>query len=264
VHKLKKSLLDVVFASEKRKGVLLLLCDRAMEMESLFSALNTTRQALLPQIRILEDHYLVSHHKDTYELTSIGKLIVDEMKPLLSTVDVLDFNTNFWGERDLEFIPPELLGRISELGQYRVNEPCISNIHELNKDFTKKSAISNKMYAATTIFHPNFMELFDLWTSNETEILMVISEELFDKLRTQNHNDFQELLDNPYIKFYLYSKPFNFVYITLNDYCILLTMLKKDGRYDNKELMSYSSTALEWGKELFDHYLKGSTPITGI
>jgi predicted transcriptional regulator len=50
-------------------------------MEVLVKALNTTRQALLPRVRTLEDHYLVSHDRDTYELTSIGKLIVDEMIP---------------------------------------------------------------------------------------------------------------------------------------------------------------------------------------
>jgi predicted transcriptional regulator len=49
---MKKPLLEIVFMSEKRKGVLLLLQDGAKEMEFLLKSLNTTRPALLPQMKI--------------------------------------------------------------------------------------------------------------------------------------------------------------------------------------------------------------------
>lgn len=81
-------MLDVLFMSEKRKGVLLLLKDGTKETEYLLDCLDTTRQALLPQIRVLQEHCLVSHSKDAYELTAIGKLIVDEMTLLLDKIEV--------------------------------------------------------------------------------------------------------------------------------------------------------------------------------
>lgn len=260
----KKLLLDVIFASEKRKNVLLLLQDGPKDTQKLMESLKTTRQSLLPQIRILEEHHLIDQLDDSYKLTVIGERIVDRMIPLLSTINVLGFNLDYWGERDLEFIPPELMDRIQELGEYQVNEPSISNIHELNKEFTRASANSGIMRAVTTIFHPDFMDLFALWTQNRTEITMIISGELFEKLREQNRSDFQELLDNEYITFYLYDRPFNFVYFAFNDECILMTMLTKEGWYDNKELISYESTALAWGQDLFKHYMKDSTPIKEI
>ena len=46
---MKKSLIDVLFMSEKRKRVLLLLQDGTKEMEDILKSLDTTRQALLPQ-----------------------------------------------------------------------------------------------------------------------------------------------------------------------------------------------------------------------
>jgi predicted transcriptional regulator len=58
---MKKPLLDVIFASEKRKNVLLVLQEGPKQMETLLESLGTIRQALLPQIRILEEHYLVAH-----------------------------------------------------------------------------------------------------------------------------------------------------------------------------------------------------------
>ncbi|WP_256623402.1 helix-turn-helix transcriptional regulator [Methanolobus chelungpuianus] len=233
-------------------------------MKVLLQSMDTTRQALLPQLKILEENYLITRYGDTYELTPISKLIVNEMAPFVETLKVLDSNMDFWGERDLRFIPPELLDRIRELDPYQINEPAISNIHELNRDFTETSASSKCMCAVTNIFHPNFMELFALWTGNKVKITMVISEDLYNKLKTQNRDDFQQLLDNEYIRFKLYSKPFDFVYFALNDRCLLITMLRKDGWYDNKELISFSRSAINWGRNLLEYYEHSSTPITSI
>ena len=91
-----KPLLDVICKSEKRKGALLLLQDGAKEMEEILKSLDTNRQALLPQIRVLEEHYLVNHQNDVYKLTTIGKLLVDEMVPLLDIIEVLDIDIDYW------------------------------------------------------------------------------------------------------------------------------------------------------------------------
>jgi predicted transcriptional regulator len=117
---MKRPLLDVMFASEKRKDVLLLQQDGPKEMGSLLKYLNTSRQALLPQTKILEAHYLIQHEKDTYTLTHIGKLIIDEIAPAIGTIDVLNNNIDYWGTHNFNFIPPHLLNRIRELG------PCNS------------------------------------------------------------------------------------------------------------------------------------------
>jgi len=108
-------LLDVLFMSEKRKGVFLLLKDGTKETEYLLDCLDTTRQALLPQIRVLQEHCLVSHSKDTHELTAIGKLIVDEMTLLLDKIEVLDTGIDYWTNHKMDFIPTHLLKRIDDL-----------------------------------------------------------------------------------------------------------------------------------------------------
>lgn len=120
---MKKPLIDVIFASEKRKGVLLLLQEGSKEMETLLKELGTTRQALLPQMRVLEEHYLVTHDKDIYELTTTGKLLVDYMAPLVDTLGVLDTDIDYWGTRNLDFIPPSLLKRMNELKSCEVIKP---------------------------------------------------------------------------------------------------------------------------------------------
>ncbi|AFV22224.1 hypothetical protein Mpsy_0011 [Methanolobus psychrophilus R15] len=143
---MKKMLIDILFMSEKRKETLLLLQDEAKEMEDLLRLLKTNRQSLLPQIRMLEEHYLVNHSKDTYELTTIGKLIVNEMAPLVSTTEVLDMDIDYWGAHNLGFIPSHLLERINELQKCKVLKPNVIEMFEINKDFVESAMKSNSIY----------------------------------------------------------------------------------------------------------------------
>jgi predicted transcriptional regulator len=59
VSQMKQLLLDALFMSEKRAKDLLLLKDGLQEMQYFLFTLNTTRQTLLPQVRMLEEHTLL-------------------------------------------------------------------------------------------------------------------------------------------------------------------------------------------------------------
>jgi predicted transcriptional regulator len=67
---MKKPIIEILLSSEKRKKVLLLLQDGPREMETLLRSLNTTRTALLPQLKILKESHLISQSGDTYESTT--------------------------------------------------------------------------------------------------------------------------------------------------------------------------------------------------
>jgi len=43
-------------------------------MQNILKSLDTTKQSLFPQVRILEEHHLVTGSDDVYQLTTIGKL----------------------------------------------------------------------------------------------------------------------------------------------------------------------------------------------
>jgi len=86
--------------SKKRKDALLLLKDGPKETHVILNHLKTTIAALLPQMKVLEENHLVIHYDDTYDLTKIGELIVNEIEPLLATIAVLDKNIEYWGTQN--------------------------------------------------------------------------------------------------------------------------------------------------------------------
>ncbi len=250
--------------SEKRKGVLLSLREGAKEMETLLRSLNTTRQALLPQIRILEEHYLVSHDRDTYELTTIGKLVVDDMFPLLGVVGVFDIDIDYWGTHDLAFIPPHLLKRIDELGECRIMSPSTEKMYEAHHEFNQESKKQKSQFSITTFFYPNFSDIFSELLSNDVDMYVIVSQSLFDKLRTDSYTNLKRLIADKLVRFYVYPGKMEFLSFVFNQSTVMMSPLKINNEFDNRHVLCRNPDAVEWAKELFEYYLKDSVPITEI
>ncbi len=261
---MRKALLNIIFASEKRKKVLLLLKEGAKGMEDLLTPLDTTRQALLPQVRILEDHYLVEHYDDTYELTTIGKLIVDEVVPLLGTVDVLEMDVEYWGTHKLDFIPPYLMERIGELEKCAVITPKLADMYDVHMGFRDNSKIPQNIYIVTEFLYPNYKETFSEQISNSVNIYLIVSKELFDRIRINYHTEFTEFIESGSFHFFFYNKKMGLMAFTYDDFHIMISLLTNTGEFDGRHILCSSPDALEWGSELFEYYLMGSIPVTEL
>jgi predicted transcriptional regulator len=233
-------------------------------METLLESLGTIRQALLPQIRILEEHYLVAHFADVYELTIIGKLVADKMAPLLGTIGVFDSDIEYWGTHKLDFIPPRLLKKINELGKCEIIHPAITEMHEFNNEFYEHSKISGSVSRISTYFHPMYSTLYPQLMDRKVQIYLIITQEVLDKLQNQPDPSFEKLLENDLFNLFVYPEKSNLLTFAYNDYYFFMNLLKDTGEVDNREVLCSNPSAIEWGKELFNYYLQDSIPIMGI
>ncbi|MDW7733533.1 MAG: winged helix-turn-helix domain-containing protein [Methanolobus sp.] len=261
---MRKPLLDVLFMSEKRKNVLLLLQDGMKETKTLLQSLKTTRQALLPQIRILEDSKLIEHLDDTYKLTTIGQLVVEEMDKIVGIVEVLDIDIDYWGERQLDFIPPYLLKRLRELDSCKVIIPGMTELHEINREFFDKSNESVEVTKVTAFLYPNFAAIYSEWIKNGLDISLIVSEELFEKIKRDHVGEFKMYLDSGKMKLFVYPDEIRFLSFGYNDHCTYFRLLRKTGEYDSKELLCCNPGAVGWCKELCEYYKERSIPITDL
>ncbi|TGC09433.1 helix-turn-helix transcriptional regulator [Methanolobus halotolerans] len=260
----KKPLLDVMFASDKRKNVLKLLNNGPQSADVILDTLGTSRPALIPQMKILEDNHLIISQNGTYTLTTIGKLLVDNMTPLLSSIDVLDTNIDYWGTRELDFIPSSLLKRLSDLKSCAILEPSFSEIYEVNMKFHEKTKASNYMNRIATFLYPNFFSLYSEYIENGVEISLIFSKEVIDKIKSDYTEEFKELMQTGKIKIFLSQAEMPFLSIAYNEYSVFLRLLKRNLEFDSKQLICCSPSSIEWCKALFEFYLNRSISVTDI
>ncbi|WMW25572.1 winged helix-turn-helix domain-containing protein [Methanolobus sediminis] len=261
---MKKRLLDIIFASDKRRNALLLLQNGPQKMDYLLKSLETTRNAILPQMKILEEHYLVFHYDNNYELTSIGKLIVDDMVPLLNTIEPFDNDVDYWGTHDIDFIPPHLLNRLDTLRKCEVITPSHLGMYDLDEKILQTSLISKSHYGILTFYHYLFPRLISNMLSNNADVHMIVSPSVLDKFRTECPSEFEKFLQSEFFHFYVYTGNIGFLGLACNDYYFMLRLLKNNGDSDINRILCNGKGALEWGMELFEYYLKDSTSITEI
>lgn len=261
---MRRSLLDVIFMSEKRKNLLFLLRSGPRKMEEILEIMNVSRHALLPQIKILSENGLVIKNKDMCRLTKIGEVLVEDMTPLVGTLTVLENNYDYWTEHDLNSIPPHLLRRIRELGFCRVIEPDLNNMFEINKDLVEQALRSNFVMAATAFLHPSYPSVFLNFIENKIDVSVIMTEDAIEKLKADYGNELKLFLDSGYGKLYVYPDNMELASLFIAEMFLMICLFDKKGRYDHKDLVFFNADAVRWGQELFEYYLSMSDPITNM
>ncbi|TGC09432.1 helix-turn-helix transcriptional regulator [Methanolobus halotolerans] len=258
----KKDILNSICSSEVRKNILLLLNDGPADREAIRNNLDVTIQTLVPHMNTLEDNYLVIKTEDIYTLTSMGRAIVNEVIPLLDMIDFFEKDIEYWGTHDLDFIPPHLVKRINEFGSCARIEVPLSKVYEAEDIFIEQ-AKDTKLYSFITSFvFPNFKEILIDLAANDTDILIIISNELYQKILSDFKEDLEYILQLPKLKIYVYNQNFKIMSFTLTDHNFLLRLLTLEGDYDHKRVICASDQALKWGNDLFEYYLNNSIEIT--
>lgn len=256
-------LLDLILFSEKRKDFLLLLKEGPKDIEEILEKLQVPRTALLPQIKKLKEEDLVIPENGMYRLSTIGEIIVEKMQPLLDTLSVFEKNEDFWADRKLASIPPHLVKRISELGDYRLIEPDISHTFDLNPKFVEYLSNSSCNHIFFSYFHPQFPALFLSLAKKGIEISLVLSEAVYLRLIEDFKKEGKEFLKMENTSLYILEKKGVEIpaLIAATNRIMVLGLFNENGRFDRQYVRSFDPGAIKWGEELFEYYRDMSRQI---
>jgi predicted transcriptional regulator len=261
---MEKALLDVIYISERRMNVLLMLQDGPREMESILESLYTTRTALLPQIKILKQHHLIYQSGDAYGLTNTGKLIANKMTPFLNTIEILEKNSNYLATHKLDCIPEHLLVRIHEINGCEIIEPSIVNTHEINAECLKEALVSKAVYSIFTFMHPLFPSILREFVRRGVDLYIILTSDLIQKLKSECFEVFEDSLSCENVRIYMYQNNIKISSLAVADNGFLLRLPFNNNEYSNKQLLCCNSKGRQWGKDFYDYYLKDSIQITEI
>jgi predicted transcriptional regulator len=257
----KIGLTELVLRSERRKEILLLLKDGPRSMDQILEHFSIDSVSILPQIKKLKDRNLILQKKRTYELSMIGKTIVDRMLPLLNTLEVLEDNFDYWSKRRLEGIPATLKGRIGELKDCKLIRPDVNHMFELNTEFVEKLLLSRQVFCFTSYFHPAFVPLYVKLAEEGAEISLIFTNPVFQRLKTDYRETLQALTNFENVNLNLLPDEPKLAGFTVTERFILLTVFPAVRYIEHESLLSFDPEALKWGYDLYSCFRKETIPI---
>ncbi len=260
----KIGLTELVFRSEKRRNLLLFLKDRPRSMDEIQEHLCVDSVSILPQLKKLKDRKLVIQKEHTYELSIMGKAIVDRMPPLLDTLEVLEDNFDYWSRRNLDGIPHVLRRRIGELKNCKLIRPDLSHMFELNPEYVENLLLSRQVLGFSSYFHPSSISLYLELAKKEAEISLMLTEPVLQRCKTDYRKDLQTLIEFEHVNLSLFPKDPKLAGFTVTDRFFLLTILPKIKFFEHESLFCSDPEALKWGTDLFSHLQKEAVKVKDI
>lgn len=256
------TLCDTLWLSEKRKNLLLLLMEGPRDIDQIKTSLNVTSKAMMPQVKILKKQELIiQQNNGVYELSEIGRLIVENMLPLINTMDVIEENRKYWTGRDLSVIPEALFKRLGEIGQFMLIEPDMNHLFDLPREFTENLKKSGHILTIISYYHPLYPALYAELAKSGVKMSMVLTESVFERMNSDCKPELKVILDAENVEVEICGENNRLPTIAVTDRFMYLCLFDKQGKYDHRTLMSFDSTALLWAEELFDHYRTGTRKV---
>jgi predicted transcriptional regulator len=257
---MRSSLSDTIWLSEKRKRLLLLLMEGPRNIDQIKKSLNVTSKAMMPQIRILMDNDLILEDNRVYHLSEIGGIVVENMIPLLNTLEVIEENPEYWATRDLSHIPPELTRNIGELGDCMVIEPDIVHLFDLPGEFTENLGKADKVKTMLSYFHPLYPAIYSEIARKGVELQLILTEKVYERMIEDCYEELEVMACAENTSLYIHrNDPGTTIAVT--DMFVYLCLFNKNGIYDHKKIMSFDESAIRWGEQFFDWYRTKVEPV---
>jgi len=257
---MESSLIDLVFRSDKRKNLLILLDSGSKSIDEIKDELDVTATSILPQIKKLIDSDLIVQEDRMYKLTVLGEFIIKKVKPLISALDVVEKNNSYWTGHDLNSIPCHLLERIAELGDCILIEPDLNHFYEPSQKIIDSMANAKMASTFASYFNPAYLPLYVELGRKDVELSLNFTQSVWDHLSNEQSNMIKELMGMDNVSIYI-SREVKISEITVTNEIMLLGLFDRNGKFDHQFILSFEPSARKWGQELFDYLKKLSKQV---
>jgi len=256
-----ETLSETIWFSEKRKDLMFLLLEGPKTSEEIETKMGVAWRSMMLPVKELKEMDLLVHENNRYLLSSVGRLVAENAKHVSDIMDVLDTNTDYWANRNLKIIPRGLRRRLGELGSFSLIEPELKDMFELPEKYVDSISRSTHIMSVLSFFHPSYLSIFNEMASKGVEVSLLLTESVWQRIKDdfQEQKDQLENIDNAHVFVYQHESAPPAIVVT--DFFLLLSIFNKEGMYDHRDILSFDASALQWGKELFLHYVESSMKV---
>ncbi|MCW4050365.1 MAG: DUF1724 domain-containing protein [Candidatus Bathyarchaeota archaeon] len=218
--------------------------------------LGSSGSTIIHALQDLEAINLTRKVGKNYKLTSLGVMQALLIEEASSAVDVLERFQEFWLQHDVTAIPGYLLQRIGALQEASLIRDNTIELDRVHSTFQQLLLSSRRVRGLSPIFHSDYIGAFQRLLSEGANVELVLTRDVLS--RTLSLADSQQLID--YVmkdKLRVYLADELRVALTVTENSFSIGLFTNEGQYDySQDLVSDNQKAIEWGEELFRHYLK--------
>ena len=263
---MKLQLVNLLFFSDKRKNLLLLLYEGPRNIDEILDLLQGSRISLLPHLKKLKEEGLIVQNEDVYQLSIIGNILITKVRPLMDAASTLEENDSFWSHRKLDSIPFHLLRRIGELKGIQLVEPGLTHGFDLFPKMINHFTGSSKVMLLFSYFHPQIPSFSLEFAKKDVKVQLILSRDSFDRFSGDFRDTGEEILAKKNATIFVHAgNPLEIPsLIAISETAVLLGFFNKKGKFEGQYLLSFEPRALAWGRELFEYYIESSKKVCSM
>ncbi len=246
-------LIDVVFRSQKRRDLLLLLGEKPRTMEEIKILLDVSPTAILPQIKRLTDSDLVIQKNGSYELTDMGDRVFIKVQSLVNVLILLE-KDNFWIEHDLNGIPQYLLERIGDLKACNLVKRDPSQIFEPDTKLLDFFSSSSYLMVFSSFYRPEFLPLYSKLGRLDSEVTLIFTESVLEKILHNYERKIRKFASMENTELFVCNDGVKLAELFVSDRGMMISLFDRNGRFYHDYMYCSEPQAMNWARELFEFY----------
>ncbi|WP_204245358.1 helix-turn-helix transcriptional regulator [Methanosarcina horonobensis] len=255
-------LIDVVFRSQKRRDLLLLLGEEPRTMEEIKTLLDVSPTAILPQIKRLTDSNLVIQKNGSYELTDMGEQVFKKVRSLVDVLTLVEKN-NYWIEHDLDGIPQYLLDRIGDIKDCNLIKADPSQIFEPNTELLNFFSSSRYLMVFSSFYRPEFLPLYSKLARLESEVSLIFTESVLEKFLHNYERKIRKFATMENTELSVCKDGVKIAELIVSDRGMMISLFDSQGRFYHEYMYCSEPQAISWARELFDLYKSRALKVEG-
>lgn len=259
---MQSELIDVVFRSQKRRDLLLLLGEEPRTMEDIKVLLDVSPTAILPQIKRLTDSNLVIQKNGSYELTDMGEQVFKKARALVDVLTLVE-KDNYWIEHDLGGIPQYLLDKIGEIKDCNLVKADPSQIFEPNTELLEYFASSRYLMVFSSFYRPEFLPLYSKLGRLESEVSLIFTESVLEKFLYNYEKKIRRLATMDNTELCVCKDGVKIAELIVSDRGMMISLFDSQGRFYHEYMYCSEPQAISWARELFDFYESRALRVDG-
>ncbi|AKB24871.1 hypothetical protein MSMTP_1402 [Methanosarcina sp. MTP4] len=248
------SLTNLTVLSETKRNLLLLLRGKPGDIEEIKDLLSLSKASALAHVRKLEKAGLLIEEEGIFRLSDMGEILAENLKELFDVLDFFEQNMDYWKNHDLNPIPSCLLNTINKLGSCELIEPDAAYMFDIPQAFREHIRNSKEVLAFLSYFHPDTPSFYARLAEKDVDLSLCMTRDIFERYLSDFPGEIKRILAAQNSRLLICHENSAMPEVVATDCFMAIRLNEHDGRLRNRLMISHEAEALEWGRELYDHY----------